>query len=268
MSIKALNWAFEVELPPLQKLVLIVLADRANVDEAACYPSYKDMKKRTGLSETGIRTQIQALTEGGLLWVEKRGGDDTGQRQTTNQYFLVMDGSPPADGGEAPPAGEGGRVRRADPPVNHHKEPPVKNRSRTTYSTSNDNDLGLDPTVQAGLEDEIDPEPVNIGEYLAWYFRQNIDSPFRANNKSIFIRNIRLWMTDGLSPDRIKLMIDHYAAEIRNTGRPAPTVPWKHFIASRGHLLAMTETLAKGQENRDHANDDAYWLGNAAKRKD
>lgn len=71
MSHKATAWAFAQQLPALQKLVLIVLADRHNGDTGRCDVSFSSLVITCGLSEKEtdeILTQLS--TEGLILWSE------------------------------------------------------------------------------------------------------------------------------------------------------------------------------------------------------
>lgn len=72
MSHKATDWAFEVPLPPLQKLVLLALADRHNKDTNRCDPSIDRICDDTGMSRTAVKNAITELRDKGLLNVHQR----------------------------------------------------------------------------------------------------------------------------------------------------------------------------------------------------
>ena len=57
MSISALNWAFEQDLPHAEKSVLVALAHRADKD-GYCYPGQKAIAAMTGASESTVRRAI------------------------------------------------------------------------------------------------------------------------------------------------------------------------------------------------------------------
>lgn len=270
MSLKAMTWAFDqmVATGP-QKLLLLALANFADED-GSCWPSQETLSKMTQISERSIRNQLSALVDQELITVFRDEDDGRPYRgyRKTNRYLLTLEADvastmrqdlPVASGNQLPVAS--GNLLPVEPKI-QPKIQPKREKSRTSYSTSARNDLDdLDPLVQAGLQDQHQSEPTNTSEYLVWYFGQNVDSPFSRDNKRAFMRNLRLWMADGLTPSRIKLMIETYAKELKNTQRPAPTVPWKHFIACRGHLVAVTEVRAVAAERAEHANDEEYWLG-------
>lgn len=87
MTIRAMNWAWGVELSPSMKLVLLKLADRAN-DDGECWPGQTSIAKACGICERTLMRHIDALEEMGLLSRTKR-RDDSG-RQSTNLYQLNL----------------------------------------------------------------------------------------------------------------------------------------------------------------------------------
>jgi DNA-binding MarR family transcriptional regulator len=90
MTIRAMNWAWEVKLPPALKLVLLKLADRAN-DDGECWPGQASVADACGIGERTLVRHIATLEEMGLLRKERRYGD-SGKR-ATNMYILDLDGS-------------------------------------------------------------------------------------------------------------------------------------------------------------------------------
>lgn len=87
MTIKAMNWAWEVELPPALKLVLLKLADRAN-DDGECWPGQASVAKACGIGARTLVRHIATLEQMGLIKTEKRYGDDG--KRTTNMYVLSL----------------------------------------------------------------------------------------------------------------------------------------------------------------------------------
>jgi hypothetical protein len=74
---------------PAEKLVLLALADNAN-DDGACWPSRSTIARKTGLSEQGVRNQVESLSKSKLITVEPR-FDKAGDR-TSNIYRLNLPG--------------------------------------------------------------------------------------------------------------------------------------------------------------------------------
>lgn len=71
MSIEAINWALNLNLPPSPKLVTIVLANYTN-ENGQCWPSFETIAKKTSLSRRSVISQISFLEERGVLRKIKR----------------------------------------------------------------------------------------------------------------------------------------------------------------------------------------------------
>lgn len=71
MSIEALKWAWQQEVTPTEKLVLLVIAEHANSDGASSFPSAERMVKMTGLSRRSIFYTVKNLRRAGLLVQQK-----------------------------------------------------------------------------------------------------------------------------------------------------------------------------------------------------
>lgn len=150
MSHLATNWAAELRgIPPMAKLVLLRLADRAD-ESGICYPSQRRLAAECCITERTVRNAITNLNSLGLVIIHT---PSTPQGDTT-RYRLTFANTPePRSGGEphsggGPTAqrggttfrGEGNHVpvtpepRSAKPSVNHQgtlREPSVeKNQSR------------------------------------------------------------------------------------------------------------------------------------------
>jgi DNA-binding transcriptional regulator PaaX len=88
MSNKAITWAFEQDLPTIDKFVLVVLADYA--DEAhSCYPGQQRIATNTGASVSTVRRALARLERHGLILRERRRRKD-GSR-TSDRYLLPVD---------------------------------------------------------------------------------------------------------------------------------------------------------------------------------
>lgn len=90
MSIKAMNWAWEQNLPPGSKLVLMALADSAD-DQGYCWPKIKTLAAKCCIADRTIRRTIKDLLDHGLLKISARFNALGGQ--VSNGYTLQM--SPP-----------------------------------------------------------------------------------------------------------------------------------------------------------------------------
>ncbi len=87
VSIKALNWAFEQELPCATKFVLVALADSTNTD-LECWPSQRTIAKRCGLTRQKVNVAIKDLADYQLISVEHRQAEGGGQ--VSNFYRLNL----------------------------------------------------------------------------------------------------------------------------------------------------------------------------------
>lgn len=120
MSVKAINWAFEQEVEPALKVILLALADWADGDGVA-YPGQKSLARKTSISERTLRRHLQTLEEMGLI-ERRRRSLDNGNR-TSDEYRLLaqpanLAGSQPANlGGDNRPTVAGTGEPSVEPPV-------------------------------------------------------------------------------------------------------------------------------------------------------
>lgn len=90
MSVEALSWAFQQDVTPAaKKLVLLALANRAD-ENGCCYPGYKKLAAQCTLSRASVITHIKALEADGLL-VKTSQQRDNGT-DTSNRYRLTLGG--------------------------------------------------------------------------------------------------------------------------------------------------------------------------------
>lgn len=83
MSAKLMGRAFDFELPPRLKLLLLAIADHAN-DDGLCYPSQKRLATKVSCSERQIRNLLTTLVSENLLEIVERGNG----RGKANLYLL------------------------------------------------------------------------------------------------------------------------------------------------------------------------------------
>lgn len=93
MSTAALNWAFQAEVsPPGRKLVLVALADQAQ-DCGHLWPAMRVIAAKATISERQARAHIAALVEAGLVIRERQFRQQGGY--TANRYrVLITDPAP------------------------------------------------------------------------------------------------------------------------------------------------------------------------------
>lgn len=68
MSVDALSWAFSLDLPPEEKIIMLTLADTSG-EYAECYQSLDDIADRTGLSEQDVARHLEVMANRGILTV-------------------------------------------------------------------------------------------------------------------------------------------------------------------------------------------------------
>jgi len=90
MSIKVMTWAWEQELPPLTKLVLMAIADHCD-DEGYAWPGIRGIAKKCGVSHSTVQRHVQSLEEQGILNVEPRQRPDGSS--SSNGYTVVLNGT-------------------------------------------------------------------------------------------------------------------------------------------------------------------------------
>ena len=93
MSARATFWAWEVEVPSSEKLVLLCLADCHNADTGQCNPSVNYICKKTSLDRKTILKSLRLLSEQEILSRIKIEG-------SSNQYFLAVEAVPYLGQGE------------------------------------------------------------------------------------------------------------------------------------------------------------------------
>jgi len=85
MSLKVMNWAWTLGLPPAPKLVLMALADEAD-DTGFCFPSQARVARKSSVSDRTVRRIVATLCALGYLSVEQRFNRHRGR--TSNGYRL------------------------------------------------------------------------------------------------------------------------------------------------------------------------------------
>ena len=90
MSFQAMTWAVEQELPAMQKIVLLMLANRTNHDTGLCFPSHDTLAKECGMDKRSVIRQIESLEKAKLLTVVRTKKADGSNNP--NHYRLKLKG--------------------------------------------------------------------------------------------------------------------------------------------------------------------------------
>ncbi len=107
MSIKAMSWVFDLELPPTPKLVLLVLADHAD-DQGFCFPGTATISRRASVSERTLTRVLAKLEEQGYIARSRR--HLANGNRTSDGYLLTPDQA---------------TEWRLDQPPSEHDQPPA-----------------------------------------------------------------------------------------------------------------------------------------------
>ena len=97
-----MNWAWQQDLTPTPKLILMALADAAD-DHGVCWPSVLTVANKCGVSTRTVRRVMQVLVADGFLQSDPRYRKDGSC--SSNRYRLLLEGgdklSPPPDRGDS-----------------------------------------------------------------------------------------------------------------------------------------------------------------------
>lgn len=142
MSIKALNWAWEQNLAPTTKLILLAFADHAD-DSGVCWPGRKGVAAKCGVSTRTVERQVKTLEQHGLIWREPRFRSDGSQR--TSLYHLTLGGvseSPDLRAGVAPASASASPLEPSVEPSEESSREPLRDREVAHTSPSRARERG------------------------------------------------------------------------------------------------------------------------------
>lgn len=145
MSFHAMGWAArQTGLSPTHKLVLIMLAERADRDTDVAFPSYATMAEDCGLSRRACINAIRWLAENGYISAETR---EKNGRHSSNAYRMHC-GKPANLGAKS--SGERGAL------VNdvHHKTKPCGERGAPG------GERGALPGSERGAPEQVSSKPI------------------------------------------------------------------------------------------------------------
>lgn len=235
MSIHAVSWAFRQELPPIPKLVLIALCERANSETGECWPGIKIVAEAAGLSERSVVTYIGALVRNGYVDRQSMRGKDG--RKRTNHYWILFDRI------AAPWIGPGTQVEEIPPLENDEDEAAATTESEPHANPAHGHQAQTDshgPCATACVP-HIMPEPSVIEPSES----EQVDrAPVPPTSPP-----------QSFAPNKRKREQERQKAA-DETRRPAsfPVIegsePWKAWVA-RGHPATLTSTIeVSGRKDR------------------
>jgi len=162
MSAPALFWATQQDVPAMQKIVLVMIANRLNKDTGDCFPSLDTLAKDTGMSRRAVIKQIAKLEAGGLLCVERSHNESIKQN---NNYQLC---TPSADAPHAPVVNKthGSSEPTAPVVVNemHLKQVTITNNLTTTTQPYTSG-IPSAPQIKTPSKNKLEPVQRGSGDF-------------------------------------------------------------------------------------------------------
>jgi DNA-binding transcriptional ArsR family regulator len=138
MSVQAMTWAFEQDVEPNAKLVLLALANRTNHETGVCYPGQALLGRECSMSDRTIRRHLNTLEERGLIERRARMLPE-GRGRTSDEYRLACYDQPAKMSGRSRPTGQ----RRTTNRTNQDDQP--DNGVQVTVSEPEDKNLAATP---------------------------------------------------------------------------------------------------------------------------
>jgi DNA-binding transcriptional ArsR family regulator len=83
-----MTWAFEQDIEPHAKLVLLALANRANHETGVCHPGQQLIGRECSMSDRTVRRHLKRLTDAGLVTRRARMLPE-GRGRTSDEYRLA-----------------------------------------------------------------------------------------------------------------------------------------------------------------------------------
>ncbi len=230
MSIKCMNWAWSIQLPPTTKLVLMSLADNAN-DSAECFPSVKYIAKRCCISKRSVQRVLKKLKQKNLIWIHRQMRKN-GSNQS-NRYVLNLKCS-----------------------YGDNLTPPKKRQALKQTRTDNPDDLSHDPaTTTTRLDDTHDTplttikspkESTTTNSVVVWPDFLN-----EAHQASI------LKLVRNLNPVVVQLLLDELAGQ---KGKIKNPVGYFHSLLKThisGDFVPAQALGAQAKREAHHKNEHA-----------
>lgn len=100
-----MTWAFEQQVEPHAKLVLLALANRTNQDTGLCFPGQELLGQECSMSARTIRRHLKTLEAAGLVRRRPRMLGE-GRGRTSDEYRLAFYDQPDKLSGKSGPTGQ------------------------------------------------------------------------------------------------------------------------------------------------------------------
>ena len=100
-----MTWAFEQDVDPNAKLVLLAIANRSNHETGLCFPGQQLLGRECSMSERTIRRHLKTLEAAGLVRRRPRMLGE-GRGRTSDEYRLAFYDQPDKLSGKSGPTGQ------------------------------------------------------------------------------------------------------------------------------------------------------------------
>lgn len=92
MSIRLMSEVWRTDLPTVEKMVLLVIADHASDDGTEAWPSQATIAKKASISVRTVQRSVNNLVAQGYLWLEKHQGGSVNCRddRRPHRYTIVL----------------------------------------------------------------------------------------------------------------------------------------------------------------------------------
>ncbi|MBR8165896.1 helix-turn-helix domain-containing protein [Burkholderia vietnamiensis] len=229
MSFQAMTWAVEQDLPALQKLVLLMLANCCNAHTGRCDPSHDRLAKECGMSRDSVRRAIAELEKCGLIEIRRQTQNGV---NLPNQYVLRVGASMGGVGAES----TDGYVHTA-PTVGAHS---------TGGRCSQQGGVGADSTIKQEVKPGSKPTRSCDSKFdEAWQQYPKRDG---SNSKQAAQRAWNARIREGIDPGVLVAAVVAYAAAMKaagNVGTPYVKQASTFFGRDR-HFEEFAKPGAKG----------------------
>lgn len=167
MSTRIMTVCWDLQMSPVQKAVLISLADQAN-DDGVCWPSADTICTRTCLSERAVRNALRWLEKAGALETSVRQGRSTVYRITADKFDAEYEDTPAprAPRHQMPQAPDASHPGMSCPPPRHQMpDTPAPRAPRTVIEPSREPSKNRNATSSAfGIDQMIANNPHGLSE--------------------------------------------------------------------------------------------------------
>ena len=90
MSIRLMSECWRTDLPTVEKMVLLVIADHASDDGTEAWPSQATIAAKASISIRTVQRAVHSLVNAGYLWMEKGAGGSANCREDRRPHRYTI----------------------------------------------------------------------------------------------------------------------------------------------------------------------------------